>query len=426
MSIVSEAYRPGQSGIPLTYPENPQAGPGSYPIPHDDASCNGVRMNNNTPTDRLVRPVEGRMVAGVALGTAHRLGIEPWIARLGFLILSLFGGAGLLLYIAGWLLIPEEGTTESIAEDWIGSARENSTWIGAAIVVIAAAILVGNLHIVRGDILWAVGLLAFGVLLYQGRLPEITGRAESTSASGDEVVTEPEAETAENVEEGDPGVAEVPTEVAATTETSLEAPPARRERSMLGRLTIGTLFIAVGVLLAVDTVASVNIRFGHYVALLIGVVGIGLLVGTFLGRSRGLIVLGVLLVPVALVASVVTASFDGGFGNPDFAPRLLTEVDRHYELTAGDLTIDLRSLDVDGQELSVEGDLGFGHFQVLLPDGVGYRIEGHVGFGDIDFDGVHHDGVDVDGTWIRPGSGTIVLDLDVGFGQLEIDTGNSR
>lgn len=56
---------------------------------------------------RLLRDREERVVAGVASGAALFLDIDPFLARLGFAALCIFGGAGLILYAIGWLLIPE-------------------------------------------------------------------------------------------------------------------------------------------------------------------------------------------------------------------------------------------------------------------------------------------------------------------------------
>ena len=69
----------------------------------------------------LRRPVEGRMIAGVAAGVARSLGIDPVIVRVAFLVLALAGGAGVPLYVAGWLLIPDEAAGESLAAQLIQS-----------------------------------------------------------------------------------------------------------------------------------------------------------------------------------------------------------------------------------------------------------------------------------------------------------------
>ena len=63
----------------------------------------------------LRRPVHGSVVAGVAAGLAHYLGVDVMIIRLAFVVLTIVGGAGIPLYLAGLLLIPEEGSEVSIA-----------------------------------------------------------------------------------------------------------------------------------------------------------------------------------------------------------------------------------------------------------------------------------------------------------------------
>ena len=58
----------------------------------------------------LVRPTRGRLLAGVCAGLAHRLGIEPWAARLLFLALLLIPGSQLILYPVLWIVMPSEGS----------------------------------------------------------------------------------------------------------------------------------------------------------------------------------------------------------------------------------------------------------------------------------------------------------------------------
>ena len=59
---------------------------------------------------RLRRSATDRKVAGVAGGLARHLDIDPLVLRVAFVVLAFFGGAGLLLYGACWLLVPEEET----------------------------------------------------------------------------------------------------------------------------------------------------------------------------------------------------------------------------------------------------------------------------------------------------------------------------
>ena len=60
-------------------------------------------------TKRLYRVREGRVVAGVCAGLAAYFGIDPTLVRLAFALFTIFGGAGILLYLCAWIVIPEEG-----------------------------------------------------------------------------------------------------------------------------------------------------------------------------------------------------------------------------------------------------------------------------------------------------------------------------
>ena len=74
----------------------------------------------------LRRPVQDSVVAGVATGLARYLGMDVMIIRLAFVVLTIVGGAGIPLYLAGLLLIPEEGSDQSIAGSLIESLRSRS------------------------------------------------------------------------------------------------------------------------------------------------------------------------------------------------------------------------------------------------------------------------------------------------------------
>src|SRR5947199_10869755 len=63
----------------------------------------------------LRRPLEDRMLAGVASGLARYFGVDTTIVRIAFVVLTILGGAGLPLYLAGPLPIPREGTDQSVA-----------------------------------------------------------------------------------------------------------------------------------------------------------------------------------------------------------------------------------------------------------------------------------------------------------------------
>jgi phage shock protein PspC (stress-responsive transcriptional regulator) len=74
----------------------------------------------------LRRPFSDRMAAGVAAGLARYFGVDVTLVRIAFVVLTLIGGAGIPLYLAGLLLIPEEGSDESIASSLIDSLQSRS------------------------------------------------------------------------------------------------------------------------------------------------------------------------------------------------------------------------------------------------------------------------------------------------------------
>jgi phage shock protein PspC (stress-responsive transcriptional regulator) len=66
------------------------------------------------------------MLAGVAAGVARYFGVDPTIVRIAFVVLTVVGGAGIPLYLAGLLLIPEEGSDQSLAGSLVESLQSRS------------------------------------------------------------------------------------------------------------------------------------------------------------------------------------------------------------------------------------------------------------------------------------------------------------
>jgi phage shock protein PspC (stress-responsive transcriptional regulator) len=74
----------------------------------------------------LRRAYQGRMLAGVAAGIADYLDVDVTLIRIAFVVFTFLGGAGIPAYLAGLLLIPEEGTSESIASSLLDSFQHGS------------------------------------------------------------------------------------------------------------------------------------------------------------------------------------------------------------------------------------------------------------------------------------------------------------
>jgi phage shock protein C len=91
-----------------------------------DTTTATPQANDQTTQQQLRRPVHDRMIAGVAAGIADYLGADVTAVRIILAVLAFVGGAGVPIYLAGWLLIPEEGSTQSIAGGFFQSRQVRS------------------------------------------------------------------------------------------------------------------------------------------------------------------------------------------------------------------------------------------------------------------------------------------------------------
>jgi phage shock protein PspC (stress-responsive transcriptional regulator) len=87
----------------------------------DSGTTAGTTPPDARPGRVLYRTLDDRMLAGVASGLARYFGTDPMLVRIAIVVLCFVGGIGLPLYLAGWLLIPEEGAEQSIAADMLRS-----------------------------------------------------------------------------------------------------------------------------------------------------------------------------------------------------------------------------------------------------------------------------------------------------------------
>jgi phage shock protein PspC (stress-responsive transcriptional regulator) len=96
----------------------------------------------------LTRPKEDRWLGGVAAGLGAYFDLSPTIYRIAFVALALAGGTGVLLYIAAWLVIPEEGAEDSIAGVELKKHRDRPRrMVGLAILGFAAIVALSSAHV---------------------------------------------------------------------------------------------------------------------------------------------------------------------------------------------------------------------------------------------------------------------------------------
>jgi phage shock protein PspC (stress-responsive transcriptional regulator) len=120
---------------------------------------------------RLERSRSDRMLAGVSGGLARYFDLSPAFYRVGFVVLALLGGAGVLIYLAAVLVIPDEGEQDSIAARALRERRERP-WqvIGLGLVAAAIAVLLSRATLwPAGDAAWVLVLLAGALILWTQR-----------------------------------------------------------------------------------------------------------------------------------------------------------------------------------------------------------------------------------------------------------------
>jgi len=393
-----------------------------------------------TTRPRWQRPRDRRMLAGVAQGAADALGIGVGWVRAAFVVLFLFGGLALPLYIAGWLLMPNEDDQDSIASRWAsGMGGEGVRWLGVGLIVVAAVVLLSSTGLVRGGWIWAASLLVIGVLLYRGDL-DIGTRKEGSperpsppdghdATSGLETLqpgapeaTDPfsDAAVAEYAASVDAGIDEPTGPVrTALPPPPPPPPPPPRPRSILGRLTFAAVLLSIGTMALLDNLDVARPDGRHYIALVIAVLGVALIVGAWWGRTRGSIVVGLLLAPLLVLTTVVHIPFEGDIGDKRYRPATVAELESPYEMAIGELRIDLRDLTEDA---AVTADLGIGLLWVIVPADADVMIASDIGIGELDLLELTRGGLGIDRTVSSSGDGPeLVLDLEVGIGEVRVD-----
>lgn len=371
---------------------------------------------------RLRRSASDRYVAGVAGGLGRHFDVDPTVVRVVLAVLTLFGGAGLLLYVAVWLLVPEDGQGRAPID--LRSDVQRAILIGAA--VLAAVIVLGT-PFTDGGWGWGfplpllvVGLLGLWIYSLVRRdkhqqPPPAPWTQEGTTMSTGYEQTQP---------------------VWTPPSAPAYVPPPRPRRTGLVLFwpTLALVAIAEGLLGMWDVDHAVDIS--AYAALGLAITALMLLVGAFVGRPGGLIALG-LAGSVALgVTSVVDAATGGAVSDQDIRanPMLASEVMPDYTFGTGSLTLDLSQVTdidaLDGRDIDI--NLNAGDVTVILPTGLNAQVDASIRYaGEIDLDDYNRGGfnISVERTLASvpgPGAPTIDLDIESRVGQITVATTNAN
>ena len=335
------------------------------------APTTGPRVSRDEMKDlgRLRRSVTDRHIAGVAGGIARHLDIDAIIVRVALVVGVFFGGAGLLLYVGAWLLVPEEGTDD----EPLGLDRRSRSIaiVGVGILALLAAV---------GDwagaswFPWPVAIVAALVVWFLHRKDRNASRPQTGYGYAEPTYTEAYAH---------PTYAREP-----------RRPRNPRKRGpRLFLFTVALIALAEGVLGVVD-LAGGSVVDSAYPALALGITAAMLVLGSFWGRAGGLIALG-------LVAAIATAGATIG-NNIDeedrsYAPTSAGEVQEQYDFGGGRFTLDLSDVTdveaLDGRDIAIDG-VG-GRVEVIVPDGMDVDVTTQVVGGDSRVFDQRSDGFDI-------------------------------
>lgn len=343
---------------------------------------------------RPARLKEDRKIAGVAAAIARRYAIDPTLVRVAFVV-TLFYGVGLLVYLAGILVLPRVDER---------GRRETPVWamvIGALLGIGAiASAFSGDLGTVIG-VVTALGLL-YALHRSRGHLRDPQrptapadgpGGADRPDAAGT-----PAGETAQTPRppSWDPlGAAPFAWDLPEPAAPPTPKPP----RSKLAPVTLGAALLAAGAMAGLGLLGLVPLGVTPLVATALAVVGAGLVVGAFLHRGRGLVVAAV---PLALVLVAAAhgagdgpwrdSSWRGGpgsvqtLGEASWSPAP-NAVAPAYETAYGDARLDLRGLAATppgAPPVRTQVQSGAGDVTVLVPPTADVTASCQSGGGDAD------------------------------------------
>lgn len=354
------------------------------------------------PPKELHRSREDRLLAGVAGGLGRYFEISPNFFRAGFAILTLVGGAGILLYLAAALVIPEKGRADSIAAEALKRYRDRP-WLLAGVALVGIAFL----SLVAQADFWPDSGFAWTLLVVGVVTIAIAqrGRGEPRASEG----------------ASEPATAEAPIQPLA--------PPTLKPPSLLVPV-LGLLLAAAG-LLAFLSAVGVDIRWDLALAVAATSVGVAVVAGAFLRRrTGGLVVVGLTLAGLALAVSAIDVRLEGPVGDRMYQPTAAEDVSRSYELAIGELDLDLSNTALAPGDTSVDANVGIGDLTVVVPQGVAVDVEATASAGSVSVFGREESGVDSE---LRASGGggsahpdqKLVIDAHVGLGSVTVVRGGT-
>lgn len=363
--------------------------------------------------NRPVRPLHGGKVAGVSAALGHRYGIDPVLIRVAFVVGFIYGGAGAVLYLLGWLLLPKEN-----APGQDGKPAHHGP--SGVFTVILVFVLIGA----STSALHGVGLLGIAIgLVALYLLHSNYGSAKQPAVAQTSAGTTPASQSTVDTNETEPpswdplGAAPFAWDLPEPSEKPHEPEPSRPAVTLVTTalaLIAGGLSLAAGVTLA------------SALAIALAVLGVGMVFAAFFNRGRGLIAAAIPVGVLALAFSMIPAGPWNGVASYEEHPTVVNAVQPDYRVTAGDVHLDLRGLRIaDGPEVKTRAEVVLGDIRVTVPRDADVDVRCTAELGAVQCLGERQDGwhsqVEAhDQGKNGPGGGHIVLDLKAGTGNVEV------
>jgi len=118
---------------------------------------------------RLRRAVDDRVIAGVCGGLGRYFGADPVWFRVAFVVLTVGGGSGVLLYLVAWLVIPEQGPGDTATTTAATIGEHGPIIAGIALTAVGLMLLIDNLVPWFDRVMWPMVVIAAGLaLLFTG------------------------------------------------------------------------------------------------------------------------------------------------------------------------------------------------------------------------------------------------------------------
>jgi hypothetical protein len=385
----------------------------------------------------------------VAAGLAETFGIDVLLVRVLW-VLAALAGFGIPLYIVAWIAIPAgDGGTAGGQE----RTREISLALGLGLIALGVFIAFdrawpGRPHF--GRITWPVFLIVGGVALLLFRRTRDDERETERGTAADTTrhdtasvaVTTASDSPAPPITGPDPAaraVASQPPPASAWGQTAPwpqppgasppwpPGPPAAprprrpREQPFLTPLTLSVLLIGTGVVALLHALDVIDVDEPSIVfAAALGIVAVVLILAAWVGRARMLILVGIPLAFVAIATAVLDVPLRGGWGDRTYVPGTRAELRPKYELSGGELHLDLRRVPLRNSTTRIEATVGLGELRVDVPTDVRVVAHARASAGGVDLFGHTEEGLHVDTRETARGTaaGVLRLELRVGAGEI--------